>query len=232
MPAKGREAPWTPRSCSRGRRPARATWPTACRTPTSWSRADSGLEHALGLGFDVDLVVGDLDSVDAGVLALTRARAASRSSGTRPRRTPPTWSSRSTRRSPGASGAPRWSAVTAAASTTCSPTCCSSRRRVSPSSSSTRYLAARPHRRRTERGRRCTATSARSARSSRSAAPATGVTHHLPALPARRRGPAARVDARREQRADRARRRRSGSPRACCSPCNPSTRPGRHDRRV
>jgi thiamine pyrophosphokinase len=36
--------------------------------------ADSGLDHALALGFDVDLVVGDLDSVGEEALRLSQAR--------------------------------------------------------------------------------------------------------------------------------------------------------------
>jgi thiamine pyrophosphokinase len=36
--------------------------------------ADSGLDHALSLGYDVDLVVGDLDSVGQEALRLSKAR--------------------------------------------------------------------------------------------------------------------------------------------------------------
>lgn len=36
--------------------------------------ADSGLDHALALGYDVDLVVGDLDSVGDAALGVSRAR--------------------------------------------------------------------------------------------------------------------------------------------------------------
>ena len=58
--------------------------------------ADSGVDHALALGLRVDLVIGDLDSAEP---ARRRARGRRRrrgSTGTRPTRTRPTSSSRST----------------------------------------------------------------------------------------------------------------------------------------
>ena len=132
-----------------------------------------------------------------------------RSSATRPRRTPPTSSSRSTRRcargdparhrrrrprraprpparQPAAARAPRFADARA--------------RRVvrAPATSPSYGTTATLH---GDTGSLCTLLPV--------GGPASGVTHHRPALPARRRGPAARVDARREQRARPSRRRRS-----------------------
>ena len=64
--------------------------------PTSVIAADSGLGHAHALGVPVDLVVGDLDSVDPAELDAAESPTARRSSATPPRRTPPISSSRST----------------------------------------------------------------------------------------------------------------------------------------
>ena len=60
--------------------------------------ADGGVDRALALGLHVDLAIGDFDSVTPAGLARSRRRARG-SSGTRPPRTRPTSSSRSTRRS-------------------------------------------------------------------------------------------------------------------------------------
>ena len=56
--------------------------------------ADSGLEHAVALGFTVDLVVGDLDSVDPTALDTAVAARAHWSSATPRPRTRPISSSR------------------------------------------------------------------------------------------------------------------------------------------
>ena len=58
--------------------------------------ADGGVERAIALGLDVDVVIGDLDSASEDALAAAEL-AGARIVRPRSQRTPPTWSSRSTR---------------------------------------------------------------------------------------------------------------------------------------
>ena len=88
--------------------------------------ADRGLDHALALGLDVTVAVGDFDSASRGGDRGGGGRGNARSSAIPRRRTRPTSSSRSTRRSRSSRSGSSCSPASASGSTTSSRRCCSS----------------------------------------------------------------------------------------------------------
>ena len=206
---------WCSRAATAAGDRARAT----CRRPTLVIAADSGLGHALALGVRVDLVVGDLDSVDpttldAAVAAGATDRAAPRRQGRhRPR-------ARARRRArPRRRRGRAWSVAAAAGSTTSSPTCCCSaspalrRRRASRRGSATRDVIVVRDQRRARTARPATLVLAAPVGGPAAASAPTGLR-----WPLRRRDAPPGLDPRRQQRDPRHHRRRLARPTACSSP--------------
>ena len=82
-----------------GGHPSALPSPVPARRARSVIAADSGVDLALALGLHVDVAIGDFDSVTAGRARGGRGGRRAASSATRPPRTRPTSSSRSTPRS-------------------------------------------------------------------------------------------------------------------------------------